>query len=522
MTEEEKKKKIRELWREARSAYRKDDYEAEKDHLLAILKINPEHAMSLNNLGVWYLEQLEYDTAKSYLEKALSVNSNHANALHNFCAMYVLLGSWHELHLFIRNRWESLGKEIEELAPLDFALWHLFYIKLLRGVLNPDDPDLDLPWLESFLREMKSKFFKQIAPQHEELGQLVIDLIALLKVYPIARTETIVAHYAPREAAHKILIDDGGGIRMSAPFKMNDKKEGITFYDYLGLDSNAVRDTSQLPFIACFSFALHSLNQFRLYGKDRGADAKEATGVSIEFNSNFFSAGMSSITHNSLGANYKDGQDATKSDGNMPEDPSVKKEEELFTLFRCVYVDPSKNDIVGLAQPDRATLLRELSSMEKVHNYDEEMRNLERVVNSKMGALKELIVDRVKSIGDDPAGTKKAQLDKALAPILAHLAPLIKHFAYHDEEECRIVKMIDMADKEDPKYISIEWGKEEKSKTPDMDIVPYIKYKKSVKEGLHGVVIGDHCKNAAIFESHMYSKYGSRVQVERQNSPHTG
>ncbi|MBQ9182887.1 MAG: hypothetical protein IJ143_03795 [Neisseriaceae bacterium] len=116
---------------------------------------------------------------------------------------------------------------------------------------------------------------------------------------------------------------------------VNDPAEGNVIFEYFnGLDilkNNHItlKPVSTLAtFVGCFTFNPDSLNQFRLYGKE---DGKEATGVSIVIDNQFFAANHSSVSNQQKEKNIS------------PEDSFRKK----LPLYRCIYLDPKSKVTVS-------------------------------------------------------------------------------------------------------------------------------------------------------------------------------
>ena len=116
---------------------------------------------------------------------------------------------------------------------------------------------------------------------------------------------------------------------------VNDPAEGKVIFEYFNrldiLKNNNItlKPVSTLAtFVGCFTFNPDSLNQFRLYGKE---DGKEATGVSIVIDNQFFGANHSSVSNQQKEKNIS------------PEDSFRKK----LPLYRCIYLDPKSKVTVS-------------------------------------------------------------------------------------------------------------------------------------------------------------------------------
>jgi hypothetical protein len=127
-----------------------------------------------------------------------------------------------------------------------------------------------------------------------------------------------VAHYTSKNVAQKLLFDKNAKFRLNMAVHSNDPKEGITLCDYLHLRLKYDDAEEYGAFIGCFSFNKDSLNQFRLYGKDKGI---EGTGVSIIFNSSCFNKN--------------------------PQTPS-NSTNKCIPLYRCIYLDSETDRVVSV------------------------------------------------------------------------------------------------------------------------------------------------------------------------------
>ncbi|MDR1811622.1 MAG: DUF2971 domain-containing protein [Candidatus Fibromonas sp.] len=218
-----------------------------------------------------------------------------------------------------------------------------------------------------------------------------------------------VSYYTKKSIAQKLLIASKGEnkydkFRLYYTHGMNDPHEGKTLLQFLGIEDEDLKLPETLPFIACFSFEVNSLNQFRLYGKENN---EEATGVSIVFNFNFFN-------------------------------DDINEEQGKYQLYHCVYIDPYSGKIESISFSKKD----EKENQEKIENRRNEMEVLFEDLKKKIQALLNINVK-----------INKHELAKDL---LINIRYLIKHYAFMEERECRI---IDMKNKEDHESIDIEDGR---------------------------------------------------------------
>ena len=198
----------------------------------------------------------------------------------------------------------------------------------------------------------------------EDLHSLAKNTDEVLKsLQIIPEFESKVAHYSRALTAFKLFECEKNEqkpskLRLNTIRGVNDPTEGLVLSDYW--DQQGIPETTHTndtaAFVSCFTFNHDSLNQFRLYGKE---DDREATGVSLVFEKEFFSkhsgalkyiAGASSDPSNKSGENESDEAGKLESD-------NKKKIIGKSTLYRCIYLDP-ETGYWTLAQRDKSTFYR--------------------------------------------------------------------------------------------------------------------------------------------------------------------
>ena len=227
-----------------------------------------------------------------------------------------------------------------------------------------------------------------------------------------------VAYYTQKNIAQKLLIaskDDNkyGEFRLYYTHGMNDPHEGKTLLQFLEIENEDLKLPEPLPFIACFSFEVDSLNQFRLYGKDNN---EEATGVSIAFDLDFFNKG-------------------------------TNKEQEKYRLYRCVYIDTYEeeddNDSYEEDDEEEDTYEEKISVSysKKEENKDKvEVESNQINVSRFFKKLKEEIQnfkkETQKELEIKDININKTELAKDL---IIKIRYLVKDDAFMEERECRII-----------------------------------------------------------------------------------
>jgi tetratricopeptide (TPR) repeat protein len=241
----------------------------------------------------------------------------------------------------------------------------------------------------------------------------VLEIIALLHVNN--ENEKLVAHYTRISTAEQLVFNDSP-FRLNTILTANDPKEGLDLFEFLNLketDNNVSSDFQ--AFIGSFTFNHDSLNQFRLYGKE---DDKEATGISLVFNEDFFNGEIAGSVKNCCGTDDKKIDDGS----------SDKK-----SLFRCIYVDPVSQQLISIGQREVWTFYRENKKNIKradrlIKRYKKETDILFKFVKDKLNELKFLI--------DDLGENKKINV---LSELLLILRYLTKNMAFKEEQECRVM-----------------------------------------------------------------------------------
>ena len=346
--------------------------------------------------------------------------------------------------------------------------------------------------------------------------------------------ERKLAHYTGTYTTEK-LLDVDKEKRYPSPFRINtinnvnDPSEGQLLSNHL----KGVKETSFYApdfdeklhaFIGCFTFNHDSLNQFRLYGKQ---DNKEASGISLVFNQNFFQK------HNSVaGLSYVALEDNlqkidTASIQRITDESSkrrdIKKPVEKIKeqpVMRCVYIDPT-SDYIHLAQRNRLTFFREFgddilegSSTTKAES---EWNEYKKYIEQKTDSFKEAFAELKKIYRDiiEEKGSLKGmseegmdEIDRFLEMIILPLKYLIKHSAFQEEQECRIVYITSL---DDPK-VQMDFGK-----------FLYVEYEPEVKVHLDKIYIAP----AASYYEPYFAKLlcgknnmGKKIIIEPSNNPY--
>ncbi len=281
------------------------------------------------------------------------------------------------------------------------------------------------------------------------LAESTDEVLKYLQIIP--EFESKVAHYSRPSTAFSLFGDeknnkDPSNFRLSTIRGVNDPTEGLVLNDYWDQQgiSETIHTNDTATFISCFTFNHNSLNQFRLYGKENG---REATGVSLVFNKDFFSDQADTlefIAGPSTDPSSKPEQIKPNDTGKTESDnkkPSIDKS----TLYRCIYLDP-ETGYWTLAQRDKSTFYREDKDKETAEGnwrkYSEKILTIEESFKDYLFNKNDSILKKLKEIFKEynTYGVKEKQkILEAVRFILLPLQYLVKHIAFQEEQECRIM-----------------------------------------------------------------------------------
>ena len=346
--------------------------------------------------------------------------------------------------------------------------------KVLYPLLNSDTED------GNFFIEATSNI-KDIS--QEELNrykEIYIRSIFIISQLHINRKyEKSVAYYTKKVIAQKLLLGDKSKFRLNAIDNSNDPKEGKTLLDYLFKDKPSKEeklDTEYRAFAGCFTFQHDSLNQFRLYGKDND---KEGTGLSLVFSEDFFSRELRMATE-------KDGEREILLT-NMPFD---YKNENKYTLFRCIYIDPKKQQVKTVGQSEITD-----------GKYKEYIDSVFDIVNKKMEELRNLVI-------------QKPDLNQnVIGQLLINLRYLTKHIAFKEEQECRIVRICNINNKTDIIHFDDE----------KMYIIyePKILYQSGpdIIPRIEKIYFGPKATNMELFEDRLAIELKCKIKCKKSENP---
>jgi len=281
-----------------------------------------------------------------------------------------------------------------------------------------------------------------------------IFIINLLHVNNI--NENFVAHYREKIISQKLLFENGFKFRLNAVDYSNDPNEGKTLLDFLYGKNNYKTDeelnTEYEAFASSFVFDYDNLNMFRLYGKDE--KKKEGTGLSLVFKDTFFN------------------KDADMAIGTPEKNKS--------SLYRCIYIDPhpeTTRNVVTVGHKEEYLFYREKKG-DDFEKYNKNMKEIVERVRKEMGVLKKQ--------------ANKLDNKDIVGQLLLNLRYLVKHVAFKEEQECRIVKILNF--------------REDKGSIIDDSKQMYIEYESEVSEHIAKIIFGPKAEGFELFKNRLLYK----------------
>lgn len=333
----------------------------------------------------------------------------------------------------------------------------------------------------------------------------------ILLVSPTNNYESKVAHYTRASTAWKMIGEQpASAFRLNTIKNVNDPMEGRVLHQYLVkscegsnvfniTDENTLGHELAQVLISCFTFNHDSLNQFRLYGKE---NEREASGVSLVFQSDFFDSNYnvwSGFINNKSQAEISNKIQENANEENKPQTAALTK----LPLFRCIYLDPDTG-YLRLACRDAITFYREeyagnpasdISELigkakDKWKIYQNNIAEKEEKINTEFNK----IISNIKKL-KKPSDAKTAkQLAETLNFILQPLQYLIKHAAFQEEQECRMIYITNLSDEK----IKMDWGSKQ----------VFVEYEPKIKDYVDKIYLSP---GARMYEDFFRKELGSQA-----------
>ena len=365
--------------------------------------------LKLGNIAYFSKRDTDLQSAKSYYQKVIYINATF-NTYITAQVMLALLNSGHN-HLF--ENIEEYNKHV--IKPI-------YKIRKLTV-------DIQKQLLVDF------KLDKKLNEQEQQF-------------------ERSVAHYTKPGVLFNLLKNEPSDFRLNVVDFMNDPTENQLLSNWLGIKSDSNNDIKS--FLASFSFNHNSLNQFRLYGNENNI---VGSSVSIVFNQQFFGSDVNRSINddsiNSLNQNFTSKLTANTDMLNKAKnDTKILKDNDTtplhpLSLFRCVYFDPETN-YISIAKRNLYSFYLEHKSCEPEVINSKWQKYLDLLdEENKISEIRELL-EQIRNEIINLKENKKLQvisnLDQLISLALMPISCLIKHAAFEDEDECRIIYITHIAD----------------------------------------------------------------------------
>ena len=256
--------------------------------------------------------------------------------------------------------------------------------------------------------------------------------------------ERRVAHYTKPAVLFNLLKGKNPSkFRFNIVDFMNDPSENQVLTSWLNISNHP--DNEIKSFLASFSFNHNCLNQFRLYGNE---DNIVGSGVSIAFNKDFFGLDTERSINNEIISSH-----SIKSI-NPFENKQIKFESNNnlhpLPLYRCLYFDP-ETGYMALAKRNKQSFYLENKNEKKPEIIDSEWDDYigrldESGKISKIRAKLKDIRNLIEELSNNPELQKISNLDELLSLAVLPISCLIKHAAFEDEDECRMIYITHISD----------------------------------------------------------------------------
>jgi len=512
---------------------------------LYLSKSSEKYASAFFNLGLKLSklaetrdEELLFEESCKKYEKAAQIKNDYISALQNWgLALYGLARKKNNKPLFM----ELCKKFIEAVKkagnrPKDFHIWGevlndfsneyqdvslfidalisfiksgknvleiLFYfddkpfiernkkIEIIKLLLNYDSDE------KRFFEET-TKFVNDETKLDKYKEAYIISLLIIKQLHINNINEKLVATYRERTIVQGMLFKDSK-FRLNDINYSNDPTEGRILFDYLfgkGKQENDSLNKEFSAFAACFIFNNDSLNQFRLYGKE---DGREGTGLSLVFKDSFFSEKpqMGHEQPENKESYFGEGEKALVEQLQQKKENGNDEEGKKHSLFRCIYIDPDipRVETVGhkedyLFFPDKKWYGTDKEFKNKIDSYHKQINDIIENVRGEIENLKVL------------AG----KLDTALVKqLLLYLRYFIKHIAFREENECRIIRICRLKNNE---QINLS----------DDNKKMYVEYEPVVSRHIEKIIFGPKADGIELFRDILMHK-DLNILCERSKNP---
>ena len=421
------------------------------DFLNKSIQIDNNNFDAYNSLGFIYIARQDYSKAEENLFKSLEIKNNYHAALSNISLLYKEKEEYlkaleyakraKDIAPHIPSLWADLGSclynciikekittegDLEQVGEI-FARGQRSVVSVLTDIAEDNLCDEDAKVIIFKMLESDNFFNETIgsSSDREEYKNIYYQSLKVISLLHITGDEeNRFGHYTNKATAEALLFSESP-FRLNTIATANDPEEGLPLLQILNLPHRNT-DSQYQAFVGCFTFNYDSLNQFRLYGK---LDQVEATGVSIVVKDDFFEDDPV-INRNIINNDKK----------NILLKPKSKE-----SLFRCIYIDPQTSRVISIGHKESCVFYRESYLYEDVDSvvaeYKKYISNREQTVIEELIKLANQTNDLYDQIIEEEDKQRKYFFWNCLPVLLTHLRYLVKHYAFKEEQECRIIRV---------------------------------------------------------------------------------
>ncbi|KEP99901.1 Protein of unknown function (DUF2971) [Snodgrassella alvi SCGC AB-598-J21] len=432
----------------------KHNYDKAEVFLLNITKEdNPEvYAQAQFFLGYIYQEiKHDYDQAKAFYFKITRENNPEIYAQAQAQAQDILGKIYTEK---IKKETQATDCFLLASKIVSYSNRYPYQYICAQLILGLKQINFNHDFNEKEFNELKDFIYNKI----ENLCNLTNNIKNILFIsnildnkYSEKQPERRVAHYTKPAVLFNLLKGENPSkFRLNIVDFMNDPSENQVLTSWLNISNHP--DNEIKSFLASFSFNHNCLNQFRLYGNE---DNIIGSGISIAFNKNFFGLDTERSINNEIISLHS--IKSIKSFENKQvkletEQIEIKSANTLYPLplYRCLYFDP-ETEYMALAKRNKQSFYLE-NKKEKIpedidSEWNEYIKTLDepkkiRCIRDNLEKIKGLI----KELLDNSELQKISNLDELLSLAVLPISCLIKHAAFEDEDECRMIYITHIAD----------------------------------------------------------------------------
>jgi len=444
--------------------YRLPDYDSSIEDYSKAIEIKPYYSSAYQNRGSSKYMQRNYISAIEDYSKAIEIRPDFSLAYYNRGLAYILIGDNQKA---AKN---FVQAETDILSILIIIEKHILDENVIIFMLDDD---------EFFKKETEKEEQKEKINDYKNI--FIQSLKIISKLHVKEKDEMPVSHYTSKDISEKLLFDkyknnkieERSYFRLNSVNTSNDPEEGRTLYHYIFPQEKMSSEVEEFgAFAGCFIFNNDSLNQFRLYGKTE--DKEEGTGVSISLNDNFFSEKINTSA-------------IILSESNNKEEESTPY---FLPLFRCIYIDPETNKTVSLGQKEEYVFYRENKNKKDYQKYKSNIDKTQNEISEGLEKLKKQI--------------EKSDLNHDIVyKLLLNLRYLVKHVAFKEEQECRIVQIRRLDDK--------------MVKSNEKDCL-YIDYMKMDKDNVSEICFAPKANDIDKFKQHL-ARNNYKIKCYKSTAP---